>query len=76
MEIVVDTFDGVRFYISEGDKIIMGDTLITYNDIISWMSDRTLSLHGFKGAIPIKTSGHSRSKPKIQTQLPLLAATF
>lgn len=76
MEIVVETFDGVRIYFNEGDTIIMDDTFITFNDIISWMSDGMLSLHGLRGATPIKSFGRSRNKTKLQTQLPLLAATF
>ena len=76
MEIVVETLDGVRIYINERDTIVIDDTFITFDNIISWMSDRTLSLHGLKGATPIQSYGRSRSKPKLQTKLPLLAATF
>lgn len=76
MEIVVETFDGVRIYINEGDTIVMDDTFITFNDIICWMADGTLSLHGLRGATPIKSFGRSRNKTKLQTQLPLLVATF
>lgn len=74
--ILVETLDGIRAYIQEGDTLVIenGHTL-TYAELNALIVDGTLAAYGLKGASPIK-SGGGRRRTKTQSRLPLLAATF
>lgn len=77
--IVVETFDGTRVYIQEGDTLITenGETL-TYTDLNTLIVDGSLTEYGLKGVSPVKSSdsGRRRSATKTSKCLQLLTATF
>ena len=74
MEIIIETLGGDRIYVSERDTVVIDDEVFTCNDILSLMSNGTLSSYGLKGASPVKSEG--RTTKASHTRLPLLAATF
>lgn len=74
--IAVETFDGTRIYVQEGDSLVTeGGNTLTYTELNALIVDGTLAAYGLKGVSPIKSSG-GRRQTKTQSRLSLLAATF
>lgn len=79
MECVVETIDGVRIYINEGQTFILDDgARITYNDVLTWICDGTLKQHGLRGVTPHKSNSNNSTNPATHQlrRLSLLAATI
>lgn len=77
--IVVETFDGARVYIQEGDTLVTdsGHTL-TYTDLNALIVEGALAEYGLKVVSPVKSNdnGSRKSISKMSGHLPFLAATF